>query len=126
MRKGIKLKAMFSDEEKSLTRYKNYPIEDLGQDGTVYIKNDNNFVLKLPPNEVRKYFNIEKNDRRRLVAEMLCQGYYIFEIANYLKEDKQPIHRDIKRLKEKYNAKNIWELTHKFTIEELSNKDLTP
>ena len=29
MRKGIKLKAMFSDEEKSLTIYKNYPIEEL-------------------------------------------------------------------------------------------------
>ena len=54
---------------------------------------------------------------------MLCKGYYIFEIANYLNEDKQPIHRDIKRLKEKYNAKNIWELTHKFTIEELINQD---
>ena len=123
MRKGIKLKAMFSDEEKSLTIYKNYLIEDLGQDGTVYIRNDNNFVLTFPPNEVRNFFNIEKNDRRRLVVEMLCKGYYIFEIANYLNEDKQPIHRDIKRLKEKYNAKNIWELTHKFTIEELINQD---
>ena len=117
MRKGIKLKAMFSDEEKSLKRFRNYEIEDLGQDGTVYIRNDNNFVLTFPPNKVRNFFNIEKNDRRRLVVEMLCKGYHIFEIANYLNEDKQPIHRDIKRLKEKYNAKNIWELTHKFTIE---------
>lgn len=123
MRKGIRLKAMFSDEEKSLKRFRNYEIVDLGQDGTVYIRNDNNFVLSFPPNEVRNFFNIEKNDRRRLVVEMLCKGYYIFEIANYLNEDKQPIHRDIKRLKEKYNAKNIWELTHKFTIEELINKD---
>ena len=123
MRKGIKLKAMFSDEEKSLTIYKNYLIEDLGQDGTVYIRNDNNFVLTFPPNEVRNFFNIEKNDRRRIVVEMLCKGYYIFEIANYLNEDKQPIHRDIKRLKEMYEARNIWELTHKFTIEELINQN---
>ena len=123
MRKGVKLKAIFTDEEKSLKRFRNYEIEYLGQDGTVYIRNDNNFVLTFLPNEVRNFFNIEKNDRRRLVVEMLCKGYYIFEIANYLNEDKQPIHRDIKRLKEKYNAKNIWELTHKFTIEELINKD---
>ena len=123
MRKGIKLKAMFSDEEKSLKRFRNYEIEDLGQDGTVYLKNDKRKLLSFPPNEVRNFFNIEKNDRRRLVAEMLCKGYYVFEIANILNEDKQPIHRDIKRLKEKYNAKNIWELTHKFTIEELVNKD---
>ena len=123
MRKGIKLKAMFSDEEKSLKRFRNYEIEDLGQDGTVYLKNDKRKLLSFPPNKVRNFFNIEKNDRRRLVVEMLCKGYYIFEIANYLNEDKQPIHRDIKRLKEKYNAKNIWELTHKFTIEELINQD---
>ena len=123
MRKGVKLKAIFTDEEKSLKRFRNYEIEYLGQDGTVYIRNDNNFVLTFLPNEVRNFFNIEKNDRRRLVVEMLCKGYYIFEIANYLNEDKQPIHRDIKLLKEKYNAKNIWELTHKFTIEELINKD---
>ena len=113
MRKGIKLKAMFSDEEKSLKRFRNYEIEDLGQDGTVCLKNDKNNILKFEPSEIKKAFNIVKSDRRRLVAEMLCQGYYIFEIANYLNEDKQPIHRDIKRLKEKYNAKNIWELTHK-------------
>ena len=123
MRKGIKLKAMFSDEEKSLKRFRNYEIEDLGQDGTVYLKNDKRKLLSFPPNKVRNFFNIEKNDRRRLVVEMLCKGYHIFEIANYLNEDKQPIHRDIKRLKEKYNAKNIWELTHKFTIEELINRD---
>ena len=123
MRKGIKLKAMFSDEEKSLKRFRNYEIEDLGQDGTVYLKNDKRKLLSFPPNKVRNFFNIEKNDRRRLVVEMLCKGYHIFEIANYLNEDKQPIHRDIKRLKEKYNAKNIWELTHKFTIEELINQD---
>ena len=123
MRKGIKLKAMFSDEEKSLKRFRNYEIEDLGQDGTVYLKNDKRKLLSFPPNKVRNFFNIEKNDRRRLVAEMLCKGYYIFEIANLLNEDKQPIHRDIKRLKEKYNAKNIWELTHKFTIEELIKID---
>ena len=123
MRKGIKLKSMFSDEEKSLKRFRNYEIEDLGQDGTVYVKNDRRKLLSFPPNKVRNFFNIEKNDRRRLVVEMLCKGYHIFEIANYLNEDKQPIHRDIKRLKEKYNAKNIWELTHKFTIEELINQD---
>ena len=123
MRKGIRLKAMFSDEEKSLKRFRNYEIEDLGQDGTVYLKNDKRKLLSFPPNKVRNFFNIEKNDRRRLVAEMLCKGYHIFEIANYLNEDKQPIHRDIKRLKEKYNAKNIWELTHKFTIEELIKID---
>ena len=123
MRKGIKLKAIFSDEEKSLKRFRNYEIEDLGQDGTVYLKNDKRKLLSFPPNKVRNFFNIEKNDRRRLVVEMLCKGYHIFEIANYLNEDKQPIHRDIKRLKEKYNAKNIWELTHKFTIEELINQD---
>ena len=123
MRKGIKLKAMFSDEEKSLKRFRNYEIEDLGQDGTVYLKNDKRKLLSFPPNKVRNFFNIEKNDRRRLVVEMLCKGYHIFEIANYLNEDKQPIHRDIKRLKEKYNAKNIWELTHKFTIEELIKID---
>ena len=123
MRKGIKLKAIFTDEEMSLKRFRNYEIVDLGQDGTVYVKNDKRKLLSFPPNEVRNFFNIEKNDRRRLVVEMLCKGYHIFEIANYLNEDKQPIHRDIKRLKEKYNAKNIWELTHKFTIEELINQD---
>lgn len=123
MRKGIKLKAMFSDEEKSLTIYKNYPIEDLGKDGTVYIRNDNNFVLTFPPNEVRNFFNIEKNDRRRLVAEMLCQGYHTYEIAIILKVSTQIISRDISILKEMYEARNIWELTHKFTIEELINQD---
>ena len=123
MRKGIKLKAMFSDEEKSLKRFRNYEIEDLGQDGTVYLRNDKNKILKFEPSEIKKAFNIVKSDRRRLVVEMLCKGYHIFEIANYLNEDKQPIHRDIKRLKEKYNAKNIWELTHKFTVEELINRD---
>ena len=123
MRKGLKLKAIFTDEEMSLKRFRNYEIVDLGQDGTVYVKNDKRKLLSFPPNEVRNFFNIEKNDRRRLVVEMLCKGYHIFEIANYLNEDKQPIHRDIKRLKEKYNAKNIWELTHKFTIEELINQD---
>lgn len=123
MRKGIKLKAIFTDEEMSLKRFRNYEIVDLGQDGTVYLKNDKRKLLSFPPNKVRNFFNIEKNDRRRLVVEMLCKGYYIFEIANYLNEDKQPIHRDIKRLKEKYNARNIWELTHKFTIEELINQD---
>ena len=123
MRKGIKLKAIFTDEEKSLKRFKNYEIEDLGQDGTVYLRNDKNKILKFEPSEIKKAFNIVKSDRRRLVAEMLCKGYYIFEIANLLNEDKQPIHRDIKRLKEKYNSKNIWELTHKFTIEELINQD---
>ena len=87
MRKGIKLKAMFSDEEKSLKRFRNYEIEDLGQDGTVYIRNDNNFVLTFPPNEVRNFFNIEKSDRRRLVAEMLCQGYYIFEWDKWVEEN---------------------------------------
>ena len=123
MRKGIKLKAIFTDEEKSLKRFRNYEIEDLGQDGTVYLRNDKNKILKFEPSEIKKAFNIVKSDRRRLVVEMLCKGYHIFEIANYLNEDKQPIHRDIKRLKEKYNAKNIWELTHKFTIEELINQD---
>ena len=123
MRKGIKLKAMFSDEEKSLKRFRNYEIEDLGQDGTVYLKNDKRKLLSFPPNKVRNFFNIEKNDRRRLVVEMLCKGYHIFEIANILNEDKQPIHRDIKRLKEMYEARNIWELTHKFTIEELIKID---
>ena len=119
MRKGIKLKAIFTDEEKSLKRFRNYEIEDLGQDGTVYLRNDKNKILKFEPSEIKKAFNIVKSDRRRLVAEMLCKGYYIFEIANLLNEDKQPIHRDIKVLKEKYKAKNVWELTHKFTIEEL-------
>ena len=123
MRKGIKLKAIFSDEEKSLKRFRNYEIEDLGQDGTVYLRNDKNKILKFEPSEIKKAFNIVKSDRRRLVVEMLCKGYYVFEIANILNEDKQPIHRDIKRLKEKYNAKNIWELTHKFTVEELINQD---
>ena len=123
MRKGIKLKAIFTDEEKSLKRFRNYEIEYLGQDGTVYLRNDKNKILKFEPSEIKKAFNIEKNDRRRLVAEMLCKGYYIFEIANLLNEDKQPIHRDIKRLKEMYEARNIWELTHKFTIEELINQD---
>ena len=123
MRRGIKLKAIFTDEEKSLKRFRNYEIEDLGQDGTVYLRNDKNKILKFEPNEIKKAFNIVKSDRRRLVVEMLCKGYYIFEIANYLNEDKQPIHRDIKRLKEKYNAKNIWELAHKFTIEELIKID---
>ena len=123
MRRGIKLKAIFTDEEKSLKRFRNYEIEDLGQDGTVYLRNDKNKILKFEPNEIKKAFNIVKSDRRRLVAEMLCQGYYVFEIANILNEDKQPIHRDIKRLKEKYNAKNIWELAHKFTIEELIKID---
>ena len=119
MRKGIKLKAIFTDEEKSLKRFRNYEIEDLGQDGTVYLRNDKNKILKFEPSEIKKAFNIVKSDRRRLVAEMLCKGYYVFEIANILNEDKQPIHRDIKVLKEKYKAKNVWELTHKFTIEEL-------
>ena len=50
MRKGIKLKAMFSDEEKSLKRFRNYEIEDLGQDGTVYLKNDKRKLLSFPPN----------------------------------------------------------------------------
>ena len=123
MRKGIKLKAIFTDEEKSLKRFRNYEIEDLGQDGTVYLRNDKNKILKFEPSEIKKSFNIVKSDRRRLVAEMLCQGYYVFEIANILNEDKQPIHRDIKRLKEMYEARNIWELTHKFSIEELINQD---
>ena len=123
MRKGIKLKAIFTDEEKSLKRFRNYEIEDLGQDGTVYVRNDKNKIVKFEPNKIKKTFNIVKSDRRRLVAEMLCKGYHVFEIANILNEDKQPIHRDIKRLKEKYNAKNIWELTHKFTIDEIINQD---
>jgi hypothetical protein len=119
MRKGIKLKAIFTDEEKSLKRFRNYEIEDLGQDGTVYIRNDNNFVLTFTPNEVRNFFNIEKNDRRMLVGEMLCKGYHTYEIAIILKVSTQIISRDISILKEMYEARNIWELTHKFTIEEL-------
>ena len=86
MRKGIKLKAMFSDEEKSLKRFRNYEIEYLGQDGTVYLRNDKNKILKFEPSEIKKAFNIVKSDRRRLVAEMLCQGYYVFEIANILND----------------------------------------
>ena len=66
MRKGIKLKAIFSDEEKSLKRFRNYEIEDLGQDGTVYVKNDRRKLLSFPPDEVYKTFNIEKHDRRIL------------------------------------------------------------
>ena len=122
MRKGIKLKAMFSDEEKSLKRFRNYEIEDLGQDGTVYLKNDKRKLLSFPPDEVYKTFNIEKNDRRMLVGEMLCKGYHTYEIAIILKVSTQIISRDISILKEMYEARNIWELTHKFTIEELINQ----
>ena len=123
MRKGIKLKAIFTDEEKSLKRFRNYEIEDLGQDGTVYLKNDRRKLLSFNADEVYKTFNIEKNDRRRLVAEMLCQGYHTYEIAIILKVSTQIISRDISILKEMYEARNIWELTHKFTIEELINQD---
>ena len=49
MRKGLKLKAIFTDEEKSLKRFRNYEIEDLGQDGTVYLKNDKRKLLSFPP-----------------------------------------------------------------------------
>ena len=123
MRKGIKLKAIFTDEEKSLKRFRNYEIEDLGQDGTVYLRNDRRKLLSFHADEVYKTFNIEKNDRRMLVGEMLCKGYHTYEIAIILKVSTQIISRDISILKEMYEARNIWELTHKFTIEELINQD---
>ena len=110
-------------KKKKNKRLKNYEIEDLGKDGTVYLKNDKRKLLSFPPDEVYKTFNIEKNDRRMLVGEMLCQGYHTYEIAIILKVSCQIIQRDISILKEMYEARNIWELTHKFTIEEIINQD---
>ena len=75
MRKGIRLKAIFTDEEKSLKRFRNYEIEDLGQDGTVYLRNDKNKILKFEPSEIKKAFNIVKSDRRRLVVSLGMSVY---------------------------------------------------